>query len=85
MEVDGKTIDVKIPSITEVKNYFKVIDSDKRVNIIGFSHKGNEANIKITKNNLLKKYGIDKNGKIYRVEFYDKKSFCGMFLVKFKE
>jgi hypothetical protein len=85
VEVDGKTIDVKIPSIIEVKNYFKVINSDKRVNIIGFSHKGNEANIKITKNKLLKRYSIDKNGKIYRVEIYDKKSFCGMFLVKFKE
>ncbi|HIQ51254.1 MAG TPA: hypothetical protein EYH54_04750, partial [Nautiliaceae bacterium] len=69
-------------SILKVKNYFKVL-SQKRVNIIGFSSKMNEANIKITKDKLIKRFSIDKNKNIYRVEVYDKDSFCGMILVDF--
>ena len=83
-EVDGKIVSVNIPSIIKVKKYFKIL-TNKRINIIGYNHKGTEANIKITKNKLLKKYSIDKKGKIYRVEIYDKDSFCGMFLVEFKD
>jgi len=81
-EIDGKIKEVKVPSIIKVKNYFKVL-SKKRVNIIGFSSKENEANIKITKSSLVKKFSIDKNENIYRVELYDKDSFCGMVLVDF--
>ena len=82
MEVDGEIKEIKIPSILKVKNYFKVL-SQKRVNIIGFSSKMNEANIKITKDKLIKRFSIDKNENIYRVEIYDKDSFCGMILVDF--
>jgi len=82
MEIDGEVKEVKIPSIVKVKNYFKVL-SEKRVNIIGFSSKKNEANIKITKDKLIKRFSIDKSKNIYRIEIYDKDSFCGMVLVDF--
>ncbi|WP_456479278.1 M99 family carboxypeptidase catalytic domain-containing protein [Nautilia sp.] len=83
VEIDGNERTVKIPSIVEVKKYFKVL-SAKRVNVIGYSSKKNEANVKITKNELMKKYAVDKKNTLYRVEIYDNKSFCGMFLVRFK-
>lgn len=42
-----------------------------------------EAGLKISKTNILKRYSIDKKGKIYRVEFYKDEKFAGMVLVKF--
>jgi len=82
-EIDGVKKTVKIPSVVDVKNTFKVLGS-KRVNVIGYSSKGNESNILIKKDKLIKRFSVDKDGKIYRVEIYDKDSFCGMFLVRFK-
>ena len=51
--------------------------------VIGFPSKINEANIKITKSKLIKRFSVDKNKNIYRAEIYDKDSFCGMILVDF--
>ena len=82
VEIDGVKKEIKIPSIVKVKNYFKVL-SNKRVNVIGYSSKKNEANVKIIKKDVAKRYSVDKKGNIYRVEIYDKKSFCGMLLVDF--
>ena len=84
VEIDGSVKNVKIPSVVNVYKSFKVLGGKKRINIIGYSSKGNEANIEISKNKLIRRYAVDKNGNIYRVEIYDKKSFCGMFLVRFK-
>jgi hypothetical protein len=81
--VDNKEKEVKIPSIVKVEDSF-LIKSDKRVNVIGFSSKKNEANILIKKDMLLKRFSIDKSGKIYRVEIYDKDRFCGWILVEFR-
>jgi hypothetical protein len=80
--IDGKKREVKIPSVIEVKENFKVL-SKKRVNVIGYKGK-NESDILITKDKLNKKFSIDKSGKIYRVEFYDKDKYCGMVLIKLK-
>ena len=82
VEIDGIKKEISIPSIVKVKKYFKVL-SNKRVNVIGFSSKKSESFIKITKKDLLKKYAVDKKGNIFRVEIYDNKSFCGMFLIDF--
>jgi hypothetical protein len=32
---------------------------------------------------MIKRYSIDKNGQIYRIEFYKQNKFAGMILVKF--
>lgn len=42
-----------------------------RANVIGFDHSKDESNIVIYKKNMQKEYSLDKNGKIYRVEFYE--------------
>lgn len=86
MEVDGKAIDAKLPSIVDVKNTFKIVLPDEyRVNIIGFSKQNvqNESNIEINKKDFMNKYSIDNSGKYYRVEIYKNGNFCGMILVKF--
>ena len=86
---DGKK-SVKFGSKIKVKNYFEIEKTNKvRVNVIGFSSKNkDESNIKITKKQFDKNYSLDKDGKIYRVEFYEtgkKDKFLGMFLVEFDE
>jgi hypothetical protein len=84
IKIDGKIKNVKIPGVIYVDKSFEVLSRGKRVNIIGYSSKGNEAGIEITKKMLIKKYAVDKKGNIYRVEIYDGHSFCGMFLADFK-
>lgn len=81
--VDGKKRKVNLPSVVDVKDSFEVL-GNKRVNVIGYSSKKNESFVKITKSMLQPKFSIDVNHSVYRVEIYDKKSFCGMFLVRFK-
>ncbi|WP_200763629.1 M14 family metallopeptidase [Nitrosophilus alvini] len=84
--IDGKKEYVQIPSVVKVKKNFKVLASDDiRVNVIGFSKKGvlNENNIEIEKKECQDRYSIDSFHKMYRVEFYKDKSFCGSVIVYF--
>jgi len=83
VSVDGERREIKIPSVVDVNESFRVF-TKKRLNVIGYNSKTNEANIEIHKKDLIKKYSVDKAGNIYRVELYEGKSFCGMFLVRFK-
>ncbi len=58
-------------------------DTKTRINVIGFnSKKRNECGVKISHKQLKKRYSIDQKGKIYRIEFYQKKKFCAMSLVQ---
>lgn len=87
--VDGEKKKIKLGSKIKAKENIKISKIDKvRVNFIGFNSKNkNEAGELIKSSNLVKKYSIDKKGKIYRVELYDagssKDKFIGMFLVEF--
>jgi hypothetical protein len=55
------------------------------VNVIGYVGKRrNEAGEKITYKKLIKKYALDRNNKIFRVEFYKNKQYCGMILVNWE-
>ncbi len=86
MNVDGKQKTVKLGSIVNIKNSFKIYPiKNFRVNIIGFIKKGkrDESGIEIKKNKILKRFSIDKNGKIFRVEFYKNNKFAGMIVVNF--
>ncbi len=86
VKVDGKEKSVKFGEILKVKDNFLVKSKDGyRVNIIGFTKRGlkNEANIKISKRNFIKRFSIDKSSNIYRVEVYRGDKFSGMFLVDF--
>lgn len=84
--VDGKPRHVTFGDIIEVNNKFMVKNDDEfRVNVIGFSNKRKkETDVDIMKNQIAKRFSIDKNGEIYRVEYYKKDKFAGMVLVKFK-
>lgn len=57
-----------------------------RVNVIGFvGDSKTETNVNIEQNKMLKKFSIDKNGSIYRIEYYTKNTdkFAGMVLIEF--
>ncbi len=86
MIVDGSRKKIPFGNIVSVKNSFMVESlKDHRVNIIGFTKQAcpNESGIVIRKNNILKKYSIDKKGMIFRVEVYKSQKFSGMVLVDF--
>ena len=87
IEADGKIISVKKASYFSIKDDFKIIKSKQyRVNIIGYRSKNvkDESNILISEHNLNRKYAVDKAGKTFRIEFYNKNKFCSMVMVKFK-
>lgn len=90
-EVDGDTRKYQFGSVIDVKNDFLIYpNNDFRVNVIGYVNKKypNEKGIKIKKIHILKRYSIDKKGKLFRVEFYkkdknNKEKFAGMIIVRF--
>jgi len=86
-EIDGKKVSVKKASEIFVNHNFKVIKKDNlRVNVIGFHQQGitDESGIKISYKSLKKQYAVDKNAKVFRVEFYKNNTFCSMIMVHFK-
>jgi len=85
--IDGKKTSVSNASEIYVNADFKVTkDKRYRVNVIGYHSKvkGDESNVTISLKNLNKNYSIDKQNKVYRVEFYIKDEFCSMIMVHFK-
>lgn len=88
MDIDKNQKNIIFSTEFFVTDDFKVIMSSKdvRVNIIGYSSvKGNdEANVRISLRDLDPKYSLDKDNKIYRIEFYKGNRFCGMILAHFK-
>lgn len=87
VEIDGKPQILKFGDIVYGKDSFKVEKmKDLRANIIGYTSKEkDEAGIVIKKDDILKNYSIDKDGVIFRVEFYKGKDFAGMILLGFEE
>ena len=85
--IDGKKRVISNISGFNVNHSFKVIQKEgQRVNIIGYQprKKIDESEIKISLSNLNKNYSVDKENKIYRVEFYKNNDFCSMYMVHFK-
>ena len=85
-EIDGKVSDYNFGSIIDVKKSFMVHEHEGfRVNIIGYTNKSKvETEVLVDKKDIMKRYSVDKYGKIFRIEFYKKKKFAGMILVKFE-
>ncbi|MFL1705398.1 M99 family carboxypeptidase catalytic domain-containing protein [Campylobacter sp. MOP7] len=88
VDVDGKRRIVKLGSKILVKDFFEIDQKEgARVNIIGYTSKNtDEAGHKVSKNNMMTSFSLDKSGKIYRVEIYElgkKDKFVGMILVEF--
>lgn len=87
LKIDGEEKSVKFGSLVDVDENFFVYPNDYRVNVIGYLHKDrkDESGLDIHKSQVMERFSIDKNGQIYRVEFYKEKKFAGMVLVKFKK
>jgi len=79
---DGKTKSVELPSVVGFKSSFKILTDKYRVNVIGFASKSNEANKVIKYLDLDKKFAIDKNNRLFRVEIYKEDKYCGMILLR---
>lgn len=85
IEVDGKVIDTKFASQIDISNNFKILKTDFRVNVIGFSKDGvdSEDDILITESEIADNYSVDNNKKKYRAEFYKDGKFYGMIILNF--
>ncbi|MGL2871011.1 DL-carboxypeptidase Csd4 [Helicobacter pylori] len=88
MQIDNKDQMVKIGSVVEVKESFYIHGMDNiRANVIGFSvsneSKPNEMGYTIRLKDFQKRFSLDKQERIYRIEFYKNDAFSGMILVKF--
>ena len=85
--VDGNATTIKGTSSISVNDNFTIIkENNYRVNVIGYTSKRHqsESGVSIKLKDLNKRYSLDKNNKIYRVEFYKNDDFCFMSKVHFK-
>ncbi|WDP89086.1 MAG: succinylglutamate desuccinylase/aspartoacylase family protein [Desulfobacter sp.] len=88
MLVDGVQRFAPFGSLVRVKGRFLVQDiPGHRVNVIGFSSpdRHSESGIEIRKQSFVRKFSIDREGDIYRIEVYKGDKFSGMVLVDFSE
>ena len=83
--VDGKEIETSFGNQIDIKSDFKILKSDLRVNIIGYSKDGidSEDDILIKKTDIQDIYSIDNNKTKYRAEFYKDGKFYGMIVLNF--
>lgn len=88
MSIDGQDKSVKFGDIIYAKNTFNIeAIKDLRVNVIGYVNKKhkNEVDITINKKEVQKRFSIDKDGDLFRIEFYKKDDFAGMVLLGFEK
>ncbi|MDH5785575.1 MAG: hypothetical protein OEZ16_08200 [Chromatiales bacterium] len=88
MEIDGERREVPFGTIATVGEAFSVHPPEGyRVNVIGWTRTGlsNEAAQSIRRGEIRKRFSIDRNGTLYRVEVYRDDKFSGMVLVRFGE
>lgn len=85
IKIDNNDKQVAFGSLVTVKKDFNIYPiKEYRVNVIGYTNKSKkETNITINRKKFMKQFSIDKDGSIYRIEFYSKEKFAGMILVKF--
>ena len=86
IEADGILREVPMGNIIEVSKDFTISPEDGyRFNVIGWKKKGvkSETGYAINQADIKKRYSLDSEGNIYRLEVYKEKKFSGMVLVKF--
>lgn len=86
--IDGREASLdKLSDIVVNRNFTIVKDSDYRVNVIGFKarNSADEDGVNIEMKDFDKRFSIDKNNLVYRVEFYKNGEFCHMSKVIFKK
>lgn len=86
MSVDGTVKNISLGSVVDVQHDFNIHSiAGYRVNVIGFTRKGvhDESNHTIKLKHIRRRFSVDKQSKIFRVEIYQGKKYCGMILVRF--
>ena len=88
ISIDGVTSSIKFGDIIYAKNTFNIEPiSDLRVNIIGYVNNKSkkEVGIDVYRKEVAKRFSIDKDGNIFRIEFYKGDKFAGMILLGFEK
>ncbi len=88
MEIDGERREVALGSIAEVGQEFSVHPpAGYRVNVIGWTRPGlrNEAAQRVRRGEIPRRFSVDRDATLYRVELYRNDKFSGMVLVRFGE
>ncbi len=85
MIIDGVAKNIKFGDTVDVKQEFLVKNTKNfRVNVIGYKSKsGKETDKNIELQEFDSKYSVEKNGNMYRIEFYKDEKFAGMILVNY--
>ena len=87
IEIDKSISSLQKGSHFFVNDDFSVVeDEEYRVNIIGYKSKkaSSETDVKIDLKSLDKRFSVDIENKIYRIEFYKDEKFCTTLMVHFK-
>ena len=88
LEVDGQPKTIELGSMVTVENNFFVDPvPGYRVNVIGYRKAGveNEAGLLIRRKDIASRFSIDRKAKLFRLEFYKDKKYCGMLLLNFNK
>lgn len=88
MQVDGANAHVDLGTIIEVSDRFSIKPIEGyRINVIGWTKAGvnNEVGYEIKRDHIVRRFSVDTDGTLFRVEVYHQKKFCGMVLVKFTD
>jgi len=86
LTVDGVATEVELGDIISVNEHFQInTDKNYRVNVIGFTRPGlrSEQGVIINLADISRRFSVDQQGLLFRVEIYRGKQFCGMVLVDF--
>jgi len=88
VRVDGVSEYAPVGSVVDVRERFMVeAPGDIRVNVIGWRRKGlsNEAGQEIRRNEIARRFSVDRKARVFRVELYRGDRFSGMVLVRFTD
>lgn len=86
LTIDGVETEVELGNIISVNEHFQVnAEKNYRVNVIGFTRPGlwSEQGVLISRADIARRFSVDRQGLLFRVEIYRDKHFCGMVLVDF--
>ncbi len=85
LTVDGRPVEAALGTVVDVEEQFVVETVEGyRVNVIGWRRKGqrDESGVSVLGKDLARRFSIDRDGLMYRVEFYRGPRFAGMLLVR---
>jgi len=86
--IDGVETEVALGDVIPVNESFQVKTNENyRVNVIGYSRPGlrSEQGVTIYRKEIAKRFSVDRQGQLFRVEIYRDDYFCGMVLVDFSQ